>query len=30
MTIVGLSGGRELTVPNRELDVYHIDTTSDG
>jgi hypothetical protein len=30
MTIVGLSGRRELTVPNLELDVYHIDTTSDG
>lgn len=30
MTIVGMSGRRELTVPNRELDMYHIETASDG
>jgi len=30
MTIVGLSGWRELTVPSRELDVYHIETASNG
>jgi len=30
MTIVGFSGWRELTVPSLELDVYHIETASDG